>query len=64
MKLNLFKPKNRKKETSVVKKNHKTIADMESNGVYFSEDAIKSFEEKRQELICKYSGLPNVSSYQ
>lgn len=42
----------------------RTIADMESDGVYFSEEAKKLLEEKKKELECEYSGLPSVKSYE
>jgi hypothetical protein len=35
---------------------NKTISDMESDGVYFS-------EEIKEELICNYSGLQSVQSW-
>ena len=35
---------------------NKTISDMESDGVYFS-------EEIKEELICHYSGLQSVQSW-
>ena len=42
----------------------RTISDMESDGVYFSEEAKRILEEKRKELECEYSGLPSVKSYE
>lgn len=41
----------------------KTIADMESDGVYFPEEIKIELEKKRKESICEYSGLPSVMSY-
>jgi hypothetical protein len=58
-----IKRKSKDPEPKIVKRDHRTICDMEIDGVYFSEDAIKFFEEKRRSLLCEYSGLPSVSSY-
>jgi hypothetical protein len=41
----------------------RTIADMESDGVYFPEEVKTQLEAKRQSLVCEYSGLPSVQSY-
>jgi hypothetical protein len=41
----------------------RTIADMESNGVYFSEEIKEKLKHKRDELVCNYSDLPSVMSY-
>lgn len=43
---------------------YKTIADMESDGVYFPDDVKKELIKKREELYCEYSNLPSVSSYE
>ncbi len=45
---------------SVVKR---VISDMESDGVYFSEDIKEKLIEYRDGLNCEYSGLPSVKSY-
>lgn len=42
----------------------KTIADMESDGVYFPDEVKKELIKKREELKCEYSGLPSVKSYE
>jgi len=42
----------------------RTIADMESDGVYFDDDVKKLIIEKREELHCEYSGLPSVKAYE
>jgi len=42
----------------------KTIADMESDGVYFPEEVKKELIKKREELWCEYSNLPSVKSYE
>lgn len=41
----------------------RTIADMESDGVYFSKEVKDKLKKKREELICNYSDLPSVMSY-
>lgn len=45
------------------KKVKRTIADMESDGVYFPEEVKVELEKKRQSLLCEYSGLPSVESF-
>jgi hypothetical protein len=42
----------------------RTISDMESDGVYFSEEVKKKLEEHRSDSICHYSGLPSIMSYE
>lgn len=52
------------KEREVVYKVVKrTIADMESDGVYFPKEIKDELKKKREELTCEYSGLPSVKSY-
>lgn len=41
-----------------------TIADMESDGVYFPEEVKKELVKQRDELTCHYSGLPSTISYE
>ena len=41
----------------------RTISDMESDGMYFSEDIKKKLEKEREELFCEYSGLPSPKAY-
>lgn len=43
---------------------YRTIADMESDGVYFPDDVKKELIKKREELWCEYSNLPSVQSYE
>ncbi len=45
------------------KKVKRTIADMESDGVYFPEEVKEELEKKRQSLMCEYSGLPSAAFY-
>jgi hypothetical protein len=42
----------------------RTMADMESDGIYFPEDVRERLKEYREELNCEYSGLPSVKSYE
>jgi hypothetical protein len=42
----------------------RTMADMESDGIYFPEDVRERLKEYRDELNCEYSGLPSVKSYE
>ena len=42
---------------------HKTIADMESEGVYFSDEIIEKLKELKEESICHYSGLASIKSW-
>jgi hypothetical protein len=40
------------------------LADMESNGTYFSEDVKEELEKQREEFYCEYSGLLSVKAYE
>ena len=42
----------------------KTIADMETDGVYFSDDVRKALKTQSEELNCEYSGLPSPKSFE
>jgi len=54
-----------KKEKKVVyQAMFRTMADMESDGVYFDEDVKRMIIEKKQELHCEYSGLPSPKAYE
>lgn len=39
------------------------IADMESCGVYFTDEQKDVMEKEREESICQYSGLPSLLMY-
>lgn len=41
----------------------RTISDMESDGVYFSEDVKEELKRRKDKMTCEYSGLPSVMSY-
>ena len=43
---------------------NRTIADMESDGVYFPKEIKNELERKKKEMTCEYSGLPSVKSYE
>lgn len=52
-----------KQKDIVYKAIYRTIADMESEGVYFPQDVKEEMKKQRDELHCEYSGLPSVLSY-
>ena len=52
-----------KQKDIVYKAIYRTMADMESEGVYFPEDVKEEMKKQRDELHCEYSGLPSVLSY-
>ena len=54
----------KKEKVAVYNAVKRTMADMESDGVYFPEDVKKELERKREEMMCEYSGLPSVKSYE
>jgi len=41
----------------------RTISDMESDGIYFSDEAKEEMKKYREELNCEYSGLPSPKAY-
>lgn len=55
-------PKKEKKK--LYKAMTQTLADMESDGMYFSKEVKDELEKQRDELSCEYSGLPSVKSYE
>jgi hypothetical protein len=60
----LFEDEAPKEEKKVIYKAVKrTISDMESDGVYFSEEIKDKLEEYREEMHCEYSGLPSPMAY-
>jgi hypothetical protein len=52
-----------KQKDLIYKAVNRTISDMESEGVYFSEDVKEKLKRQRDELHCEYSGLPSVMAY-
>jgi hypothetical protein len=61
----MFNDANKTKEEKVklIKTLDRTIADMESDGMYFSDEVREKLEKEREELFCEYSGLPSVKAY-
>lgn len=53
----------KKEKVKLLKTIDRTISDMESDGMYFSEDVKEKLEKEREELFCEYSGLPSVKAY-
>ena len=62
----MFDDTNQTKEDKVklIKTLDRTIADMESDGLYFSEEVKEKLEKEREELFCEYSGLPSPKAYE
>jgi hypothetical protein len=61
----LFEDEAPKEEKKIIYKAVKrTISDMESDGVYFTEEIKDKLEEYREEMHCEYSGLPSPKSYE
>ena len=54
----------KKEKKMIYKAMNRTIADMESDGLYFPEDIKEELKRKREELNCEYSGLPSVKFYE
>ena len=48
----------------IMKAISRTIADMESDGIYFTKEVKEELEKQREELYCEYSNLPSVKSYE
>ena len=55
-------PKKEKKK--VYKAMYRTMADMESDGIYFPEEVKEKMKEYRDEMHCEYSGLPSPIAYE
>ena len=55
--------KNPRQQAMIYSNVKRTIADMESDGVYFPKEVKDKLKQKRDELICNYSDLPSVMSY-
>jgi len=52
-----------KEKKLIHKKIVKTISDMETDGVYFSDEIKDKLKKTKENSICEYSGLPSVESY-
>ena len=48
----------------IMKAISRTIADMESDGIYFTPEIKEELEKQREELYCEYSNLPSVKAYE
>ena len=61
----LFDDTKQTKEDKIklIKTLDRTISDMESDGMYFSDEVREKLEKEREELFCEYSGLPSVKAY-
>jgi len=57
------KKTNPRKQAIIYSNVKRTIADMESDGVYFPKEIKDKLKQRREELICNYSDLPSVMSY-
>ena len=53
----------KEEKVKLIKTLDRTISDMESDGMYFSEEVKEKLEKEREELFCEYSGLPSPKSY-
>ena len=53
----------KEEKVKLIKTLDRTIADMESDGRYFSEEVKEKLEKERDELFCEYSGLPSPKAY-
>jgi hypothetical protein len=54
-----------KKDKEIIYKAvNRTIADMESDGIYFPEEVKEKLKEYREETYCEYSGLPSPKAYE
>lgn len=54
----------KKEKTKVYKAMYRTMADMESDGIYFPEEVKEKMKEYRDEMHCEYSGLPSPIAYE
>lgn len=52
-----------KEKVALVESVDRVLADMESDGVYFSDEIKERLEHKRKDLYCEYSGLPSAKAY-
>jgi len=53
----------KEEKVKLIKTLDRTISDMESDGMYFSDEVKEKLEKEREELFCEYSGLPSAKSY-
>lgn len=50
-------------KVKLIKTIDRTISDMESEGVYFSDDIKEKMRKEKEDLFCEYSGLPSPRAY-
>jgi predicted Holliday junction resolvase-like endonuclease len=53
----------KEEKVKLIKTLDRTISDMESDGMYFSDEVKEKLEKEREELFCEYSGLPSPKAY-
>ncbi len=53
----------KEEKVKLIKTLDRTISDMESDGMYFSDEVKQKLEKEREELFCEYSGLPSPKAY-
>ena len=53
----------KEEKVKLIKTLDRTISDMESDGMYFSDEVKEKLEKEREELFCEYSGLPSTKYY-
>lgn len=53
-----------KEKKLIYKAIHRTMADMEIDGVYFPKEVKDEMQKQKDALNCEYSGLPSVKSYE
>ncbi len=55
--------KTKEEKAKLIRTLDRTISDMESDGMYFSDEVKEKLEKEREELFCEYSGLPSPKAY-
>ena len=58
------KKQTKEDKAKLIKTLDRTIADMEFDGIYFSDEVKEKLEKEREELFCEYSGLPSPKAYE
>lgn len=56
--------KTTKKQKKVIREVMRNMPDMESDGVYFSQEVKQELQKRKEEEFCEYSGLPSTKSYE
>lgn len=55
---------NMKEKIALVESVDRVLADMHTDGVYFTEEVKEKLEYERDKMYCKYSGLPSPKAYE